>query len=192
MHSSNHFLKKCLVFFLTIAISIVLAGIFGILHDQITYSISHEYYTKFKFYQFGITDSNAAAVFLHPRIEVSIVGWMATWWVGKWIGIVLGAVGLIFSDYKKMFAGILKALAITFITTVIFSVAGFLYGKYHLAISGVDWWLPDNLIDKESFIAVGSIHNLSYLGGAIGLLLAAGYLIWKNKTSKNKTTFSAS
>ena len=31
----------------------VLQVIYGILHDQVTFSISQEYFTKLKFYQFG-------------------------------------------------------------------------------------------------------------------------------------------
>lgn len=179
-------MKKFLILLLTIVISIALAGLFGILHDQITYSISQEYYTKFKFYQFGFTDNKVEAIFPNPRVIVSKVGFMATWWVGKWIGIILGLTGLIFIDHKKMFSAILNALTITFVTTIVLSFAGFFYGKYQLAIRGVNWSLPDNLIEKKRFIIVGSIHNFSYLGGALGLVIGAVYLIWKNKIQKTK------
>jgi len=51
---------------------------YGIIHDQITYSISPEYYTKFKFYQFGLIKSPND--FVHnPRQMAIIVGIMATW-----------------------------------------------------------------------------------------------------------------
>jgi hypothetical protein len=184
--SFRYLMKKFLILLLTIIISIALAGLFGILHDQITYSISHEYYTKFKFHQFGLTNKETEAIFPNPRIAVSKVGFMATWWVGKWIGIILGLTGLIFIDHKKMFNAIFNALLITFITTMLFSFAGFLYGKYQLAITGVDWWLPDNLIDRKNFIIVGSIHNFSYLGGASGLAIGAIYLMRKNKIQRTK------
>jgi hypothetical protein len=58
---------------------------------------------------------------------------------------------------------------------------GLLYGNYHLAETGVNWWLPDNLIDKRNFIAVGSMHNFSYEGGVIGLLAGITYSIWKKR-----------
>ena len=51
------------------------------------------------------------------------------------------------------------------------------YGKFSLAETGVDWWLPENLIDKKNFIAVGSMHNFSYLGGLIGLVAGIIYIV---------------
>ncbi|MBI3882779.1 MAG: hypothetical protein HY305_00755 [Sphingobacteriales bacterium] len=79
-----------------------------------------------------------------------------------------------------MFKEILNALLITFCVTCITAFIGFFYGKFHLTKKGVDWRLPDNLIDKNSFITVGSIHNFSYLGGALGLIIATTYLLLKN------------
>ena len=46
-------MRKILNFFLIILASILIAGIYGILHDQITYTISYEYFTLFKFEQFS-------------------------------------------------------------------------------------------------------------------------------------------
>ncbi|WP_321516153.1 hypothetical protein [Marinifilum fragile] len=47
-------MKKFLTLLLLILIASMLGGVYGMLHDQITYTISEEYYTKFKFIQFGI------------------------------------------------------------------------------------------------------------------------------------------
>ena len=179
-------MKKLLILFLTILISVALAGIFGIVHDQITYTICPEYYTKFKFAQFSLNDIGNVAIMPNPRLRVAVVGFLATWWVGKYIGIVLGIIGLIFLDHKKMFKAILNALLLTFCVTCITAFIGFLYGKFHLTKTGVNWWLPDNLIDKNSFITVGSIHNFSYLGGAIGLLIAVIYLMLKNRSQRKE------
>jgi hypothetical protein len=185
-------MKKIMVLIGAIILSIILAGIFGILHDQVTYSISHEYFTKFKFFQFGLANSDNDGTLPNPRQAVSVVGFLATWWVGIFIGLGLGLTGLIFIDYKKMFKAILIALAITFFITIITSFIGFLYGKLYLTRTGVDWWLPDNLIDKNSFITVGSIHNFSYLGGFSGLVISIVYLIRKNKTQRSSEVQSSS
>lgn len=72
------------------------------------------------------------------------------------------------------------AIKIVFTTAIFFAIIGFLWGKYRLIKTGVDWWLPDNLTDKNSFIIVGSIHNFSYLGGAIGSVIAFIFMIMKN------------
>ena len=55
----------------------LLAGCYGIFHDQVTYSISEEYFTRFKFLQFSYADFG-----LPPRVFVAEIGFLATWWVG--------------------------------------------------------------------------------------------------------------
>ncbi|MFT6321394.1 MAG: hypothetical protein ACJAT4_002324 [Granulosicoccus sp.] len=42
-------MNKFLAFLLILILAPVLAGIYGIIYDQITYTISPEYYIKFKF-----------------------------------------------------------------------------------------------------------------------------------------------
>lgn len=169
-------MRKFGVFAGTIFISIILAGLYGIIHDQVTYSISPEYFTKFKYQQFGFESS----WFGGHRQTVAVIGFLATWWMGLFIGIVLGFIGLIFNNHISMRKSISKAIKIVFISAVLFAVIGFFRGKYYLTSKGVNWWIPDDLNDKDSFIVVGSIHNYSYLGGIAGLLIAIIYMIRKN------------
>ncbi len=168
-------MKKFLTLGLIISIAPLIGGIYGVFHDQITYTISPEYYTKFKFYQFGLMDIGNEAIFPNPRIEVSIVGFLATWWMGVPIGIILGLVGLIHKDSRQMFIFTLKAFLITVIVAFATGLVGLAFGSLYLADIGVNWWLPENLIDKKSFIAVGSMHNFSYLGGLTGLVAGIIY-----------------
>ena len=60
-----------------IVLATLLAGIYGSLHDQVTYSISSEYFTIFKFDQFGFQDWGNN----NPRLTTAIIGFLATWWV---------------------------------------------------------------------------------------------------------------
>lgn len=170
-------MKKFLTLILIIAIAPIIGGLYGILHDQLTYTISPEYYTKFKFYQFGLMDMGNEAIFPNPRIEVSAVGFMATWWMGLPIGLILGLVGLIHKDHRQMLKVTMKAVLITVIVAFVTGLIGLAYGKLFLADKGVDWWLPENLIDTENFISVGSMHNFSYLGGLFGLIAGIIYSI---------------
>ena len=156
-----------------------MAGVYGILHDQLTYTISHEYYTKFKFYQFRIAQYGDEAILNQPRLYVARVGFLATWWTGVPIGLVLGLVGLVHKDHKSMFKVTIKALMIALIVTFITGLIGLTYGFTVLAESGVNWWLPDNLVQTKNFIAVGSMHNFSYLGGAVGMLVGIVYSVMK-------------
>jgi len=166
-----------LTLILIIGLAPIIGGLYGILHDQLTYTISPEYYTKFKFYQFGLMDLGNEAIFPNPRIEVSAVGFMATWWMGLPIGLILGLVGLVHKDNKQMFRATLKAIIVTVIVAFATGLIGLAYGKLYLADIGVDWWLPDNLIDTKNFIAVGSMHNFSYLGGLTGLIAGTIYSV---------------
>lgn len=77
-----------------ILVTPILAGIYGVLHDQLTYTISPEYYTKFKFYRFGLAEEGET--YRYPeRLGAALVGFLATWWTGIPIGIILGLTGLI-------------------------------------------------------------------------------------------------
>jgi hypothetical protein len=51
----------------------VCAGIYGVLHDQISFTISPEYFTKVKFRQFGYADFGGP-----PRVFAGEIGFLAT------------------------------------------------------------------------------------------------------------------
>jgi len=168
-------MRKLAILSITIFVSILAAGLYGIIHDQVTYSISPEYFTKFKFRQFGFNP----AWFGGNRQTVAVIGFMATWWMGMFIGIMVGVTGLGFKDHIIMKRQIIKAFKIIFCITIAFSAAGYLYGKFYLADKGVNWWLPTDLVDKKHFIITGTIHNFSYAGGLAGLFIAELMLIRK-------------
>ncbi|MCU0434671.1 MAG: hypothetical protein MUC87_14545 [Bacteroidia bacterium] len=170
-------MKKFLTLLLIIALTPLIGGLYGILHDQLTYTISPEYYTKFKFYQFGLIDSGNDVVISNPRIKVSVVGFKATWWMGIPIGIILGLVGLIHKSYLQMFRAVMKSIGVTIIVAFATGIAGLIYGKFFRSYEELTGWFPENLIDKEAFWAVGSMHNFSYLGGLTGLLAGIIYII---------------
>lgn len=103
-------MRKFAVLSGTIFISILLAGLYGILHDQITYTIAPEYFTKFKFDQFGF----GPAWFGGDRWTVVVIGFLATWWTGILIGLGHGLTGLIFKDHRSMRKAIQKSILIIF------------------------------------------------------------------------------
>ncbi len=157
-------MNKFVALILILIIAPILGGIYGILHDQITYSISNEYYTKFKFIQFGLenwglgqnigTERNPEILLENPRFGASIVGTLATWWFGMIIGIILGLVGLIHKTGKKMFKITLKAFLLTTRIALLTGIIGLGYGKLFLTENRPNWNLPENLIDYDSFVMV--------------------------------------
>lgn len=176
--------KKILILGLIIILTPILAGLYGIIHDQLTYSISDEYFTKFKFYQFELVDEGAK-IGIPERQGAAIVGFLATWWTGIPIGIILGFLGLIHNDWKNMFKIVFKSLILTLIVAFVVGLLGLLYGKLFLIKSDLScWYIPDNLIDREQFILVGSMHNFSYIGGLVGLTFAIIYQIKQRRKIK--------
>jgi len=168
-------LKKIFTFLLVCLLAPIIAGVYGIIHDQLTYSISPEYYTKCKFLQFNISPS------IPDRLGAASVGWRASWWTGIPIGIILGLVGFFHTDYKTMFKITMRAFLITIVLTIIFGIFGLLYGKLYLAHQPAyhfpQWYIPKNIIDFKNFIAVGSMHNFCYLGGLLGMISGIIYSI---------------
>ena len=89
-------MKKLRVLILIILICPLIAGVYGILHDQLTYTISPEYYTKFKFIRFGIDPQ------MSDRLAVCKIGFLSTWWAGIYIGLAIGFSGLIHRSSRDM------------------------------------------------------------------------------------------
>ncbi len=173
-------MKKFLTLLLIIFLSCMIAGIYGILHDQLTYTISPEYYTEFKFDQFGIMVTEG-----HERSSAALVGFLATWWMGLIIGTLLALVGLIHKTSKAMLVVTMRALLITLAIAAITGLMGLVYGKLFLVGQPIEnfegWYIPYTIKDIDSFIMVGSMHNFSYLGGVIGLVAGIAYSVRMNK-----------
>lgn len=182
-------MKKYQSILLLIIISPIIGGLYGILHDQITYTISPEYYTEFKFYQFGILEEGNEVKIDYPRLEVAKVGFLATWWMGLLIGFILGLISLFKKGNKDFLKTSLKSYFVVILVSLITGISGLLYGKLFLSKNEIDWWLPETLlINKNNFIAVGSMHNFSYFGGLIGLIISATYIIKSKKSNEPKAS----
>lgn len=169
-------MKQFINFILIIIISTLSAGVYGIVHDQITYTISSEYYTLLKFQQFGFENLN-----LNVRIKVGIIGFLATWWVGLFLGIVYAFISL-FLDAEKVLKVTIKSILINICITFISGILGYGFSVLFLSPENTDWYIPTGTKNIRSFINVDSIHNFGYIGGIIGL--AAG-LLYQIKKARN-------
>lgn len=176
-------MKKLKLFTFVVICTIIIASCFGILHDQITYSISPEYYTKFKFIQFELVDEGMTLQ-AGQRSAAIVVGIMATWWMGLFIGFIYAGILLFFKEQKNIYRIYFQAVVLTFIITILASIFGYFYAKIHLLETGVDWFIPEGVIDVNSFICAGSIHNASYIGGVTGCMAGTLYLLIKKKTEQ--------
>jgi hypothetical protein len=147
----------------------LVAGCYGIAHDQITFSIGPEYFRNFKFHQFHYADLG-----LGERVFVSCIGFLATWWVGAIGGWILARRILSTcpagTAYRRISAGFL----VVFASAAAGCLLGFFYGLWRGPNADYSAWQPAlegyRVADVWSFMRVAYIHNAGYIGAAIGLL----------------------
>lgn len=168
-------MKKLLVFFLVL-LAVIVSGLYGILHDQVSYTVSPEYFTKFKFRQFGIADMN-----LPDRARASIVGFLATWWMGIPIGLLVGGTGFIHPGHWRMLGISLFAFGVIIVITLLFGLCGLLYGYFEMNTVNLanyqGWLIPNDVVDLRRFLCAGYMHNASYLGGTLSIFAACIFQI---------------
>lgn len=164
-------MKKLIVYLLLIVIAVLVAGLYGIIHNQISYTVSPEYFTKFKFWQFGLVN-----VPLPERVRASIVGFLASWWMGIPIGLLVGAAGFIHRDHREMFRVTLWSMVIVVAFTLLVGLCGLWYGWHqtaHLDPSQYrNWYMDDSIVDLRRYLCAGYMHNSSYLGGMLAIPVA--------------------
>ncbi len=157
--------------------AVVVAGIYGMLHDQISYTFSNEYFTKFKFKQFKIPWGYES-----PRLGAAYVGFLATWWMGIYVYALLGLFGFMFKTPKLMAINLAKSFLVVVSVALVTGLVGLSYGYLQVTeatISQNMQWVRPGVTDPVQFVRVGYMHNASYLGGLTGLIAGIAYLIFK-------------
>jgi hypothetical protein len=142
-------------------------------HDQITYSISPEYFTRLKFAQFHYADFGLPA-----RVFVAEIGFLATWWVGLFAGWFIARVSVSARSRQEAARccarGFLIVIAFGFGAGTIGYVLGLLRGSDYSSWESMAANL--GIVDLPSFVRVAYIHNAGYLGGLVGLVSAIIHL----------------
>jgi hypothetical protein len=148
------------------------AGLYGALHNQISYTVSPDYFHAFKFHQFGIPEA------LRGRVGASIVGWHASWWMGLLIGVPVLLVGLILPGWEVYLRRCLIAFAVVAVTALVVGLGALVYAcvTFSEAAEPGDWF-PAGVADRVAFARAGTMHNFSYLGGFLGIVTGSVYLI---------------
>lgn len=178
--------NKLVAFCLFILMAIASAGIFGILHDQISYTVSPEYFTRFKFPMFHLLDQN-----IPERVRAAEVGFLASWWMGIPLGIFTGLAGFIHRDSSQMRSALLRSLPLIVGFTLFFALCGLLYG--YIQTQTIDlftysiWYIPDGVHDLRRFLCAGYMHNSAYLGGVLAIPVAWAFHFWVRRRAIQKT-----
>lgn len=173
-------MAKLGVFLLLLALSVLAAGLFGALHNQISYSVGPDYFLRYKFQQFAVPMD------LSPRIGAAMVGWQASWWMGLFVGLppfLLGAI--LFKEAVPFRAAGIRAIAAVLLSTAIAASGGLLFAS--LAINAeiaAELPLPVVASDPLGFVRAGIMHDASYLGGFAGVFLAIWIVFRASRKSK--------
>lgn len=154
----------------------VLAGGYGVLHDQITYTISPEYFTRLKFDQFAYANPGGGS----PRLFAGIIGFLATWWVGAMTAWILSRVSLFHEKRIAPLHEMAPAFGLVFLTSLLTAIGGWFWGQWRRGTGYDGNWLDLmgslRVADAPAFMTVAYIHNASYLGGVTGSVIAILYL----------------
>jgi hypothetical protein len=151
------------------------AGAFGAIHDQISYTVSPEYFTAFKFHQFRID----AAV--RNRFGAAVVGWLASWWMGPIIAPPILLVAYLCCR-QQFVRSSLQAFGVVTITTLLMGCGALLFASLRWTADDFAFIsIPADVLDRDAFIHVGIMHTFSYLGGVVGIVTAICFLIVRRK-----------
>lgn len=166
------FMQKIALFPLLLLVACLCAGLYGMVHNQISYTVSPEYFSNFKFAQFNIAPT------WHSRIGAALVGWYAAWWMGFVGGLPVLLIGLILPGWKNYLRYSLRAFGIVMLTALLVELAALLYAIYAVPatlVSPVSY--PKGIHSPVAFRMAGIMHNYSYLGGLMGVIIAIVYLV---------------
>ncbi len=154
----------------------LIAGMYGIVHDQITYTISPEYFTQLKFKQFHWADFRWTDSAWGNRVFAGTIGFLATWWVGAIAGWFLARRFIPGQPRPVAMRQIRRGILCIVTCGVGCGMLGYLFGLWRGPDADYFSWnwafAEFVIVDKWSFVRVAYIHNLGYLGGLIGLIVA--------------------
>lgn len=164
-------MRKLGVFLMFIVAAMVTAGVYGALHDQISYTVSPEYFTRFKFPEIGLLDSTVP-----ERARAAEVGFLASWWMGIPIGLLTGLAGFLQPTAALMRRALLWSLPLIVGFAFVIGLLGLLYGVAQTRTIDLasfrGWFIPDAVIDMRRYLCAGYMHNASYLGGVLAIPVA--------------------
>lgn len=149
----------------------IIAGLYGVLHDQVSYTVSSDYYHGFKFRQFDIPAD------LHNRVGAAIVGWAASWWTGLIVGVPIVLVGLVIPGWRAYARHCLVAFGVVAATAFAVGLGALAYASLTISdLSVAGYWSPGSVADRVALERAGMMHNFSYLGGFLGIVTGTAYL----------------
>jgi hypothetical protein len=113
---------------------------------------------------------------LPPRCFVAEIGFLATWWVGFIAAWFLARVAVPGAAPAEARSRCLRGFAVILVCAFAASLVGFGLGLSLDSSADFSGWQAfasqRGITDLRGFVRVAYIHNASYLGGLIGLVIA--------------------
>jgi hypothetical protein len=162
-----------------LVIACLFAGLYGALHNQISYTVAPEYFTQFKFHQFQISAGTP------HRLGAALVGFYAAWWMGIVIGIILIPLGLLIRGEANYFWGMIRVFGVVTSTTLLVGLTAlsFAFVMVDRNNAGQISRYGHEIADDVAFLRAGTMHNFSYLGGLAGIITGGITILWLRQRS---------
>lgn len=174
MEGKTNMSKRLAVALLLVPLACLIGGVYGALHNQISYTVAPEYFTALKFLQFDIPQS------MPQRLGAALVGWHASWWMGMFIGVPIALLGMGIPDVRAQVRSfLLVAIAVVALTLVLGGIS------LLLPVAPASLERAQNfpgVSDPGAFARAGMMHSNSYLAGALSMplgLMGMGLLLWR-------------
>ncbi|MEM9542855.1 MAG: hypothetical protein AAGA60_25610 [Cyanobacteria bacterium P01_E01_bin.42] len=165
-------MRKPFLIPLLLIIACAIAGIYGVLHNQISYTVSPDYFHQFKFIQLNLAPA------LQGRLGASLVGLISSWWMGIFISPFLLPIGFKRLSKQRYFISMLQAFAIAALTSLVASAIALLLAFIFVTPDNVgEITIGDRQINNPAaFVRAGVMHNFGYLGGFLGVVMGREFL----------------
>ena len=174
-------LKRLALLPISLVFACLVAGLYGAIHDQISYTVAPSYYHEFKFDQFAIDPD------FRNRIGASIVGWNASWWMGLIIGLPIYFAGLFVRGNREFCIQYLRAAILVVLIALVIGLGALATSFVSIDESHLPTWMVGwSVSDPVAFARVGTMHNFAYIGGFVGLASGVIAMVWAAWTTRQR------
>ncbi len=172
-------MQKLLLIPILLMLSCLIGALYGAIHNQISYTVSPEYFLSFKLHQFGLPEH------LIHRGGAALVGALSSWWMGLIIGVPICFIGLRPKNASHLATAFSKSASVAvgvtlLLGTVTLTASFFTMTPDNIPVSA----MRPNVQDALAFARAGAMHDFGYLGGLVGM--AAGcVLMWRECSGRD-------
>lgn len=174
-------IKRWTSLLLWTAAACLIAGAYGALHNQVSYTISPEYFHRFKFIQFLVHDA------WQNRWGAAVVGWRAAWWTGLFFGPPM----VIVAQWRCHENSLPRIMAAALLTAIVVDA---ICGLGALAVamilvdeqSFLDVWIPQGVQHRSTFLCAGIMHDASYAGGLLATIIGCLMIVKMTRPSQSE------